>query len=168
MFSLINVGERAGTGLCDLFNIWNECGFTPPVLKESIDPDRITLTLQIETSGNHGAPADEKRAGNAEGNEGNAGGNVSNDEGNAGENEGNIEGNESNAESLSDKEKQVLAAIMTNATVSAAKISGQIGVSKSTVERVIHSLKSKEYIKREGATRGKWIILKGISKNHRA
>lgn len=52
MFSLIDVGERAGSGLCDLYNTWKENGFKEPSLIERIDPDRITLTLEIEPDGN--------------------------------------------------------------------------------------------------------------------
>ena len=48
-FSLINIGERSGTGLCDLFNIWNEEGFDTPIINESFEPPRITLTMQIES-----------------------------------------------------------------------------------------------------------------------
>ena len=48
MFSLINVGERSGTGLCDVYNIWEDSGFRRPELIETVDPDRITLTLEIK------------------------------------------------------------------------------------------------------------------------
>lgn len=53
MFSLIDVGERSGSGLCDLYNTWKEFGFKTPALLEAVDPDRITLTLQIELDSNH-------------------------------------------------------------------------------------------------------------------
>ncbi len=52
MFSLIKVGERSGRGLCDVYNIWEENGFKAPELTESVDPARITLTLQIEIERN--------------------------------------------------------------------------------------------------------------------
>lgn len=48
MFSLINVGERLCTGLCDVYNIWEGSGFKRPELVETVDPDRITLTLEIK------------------------------------------------------------------------------------------------------------------------
>ncbi len=53
MFSLIKVGERSGRGLCDVYNIWEENGFKAPELTESVDPARITLTLQIEIERNN-------------------------------------------------------------------------------------------------------------------
>lgn len=48
MFSLINVGERSGMGLCDIYSRWKEYGYEKPVIKETINPDRTTLTLNIE------------------------------------------------------------------------------------------------------------------------
>lgn len=48
MFSLINVGERSGIGLCDVYSAWKANGYKEPEFVETIDPDRITLTLEIE------------------------------------------------------------------------------------------------------------------------
>lgn len=131
MFALINVGERSGSGLCDVYSVWEENGFKRPEIIESIDPDRVTLTLQIEIDGN------------LDGNDGNSDGN-----------EGNPDGN------LTPNEHLVLAEIAKEASLSAAKIGVKIGISKPSVERIIRSLKQKGYIRREGSTRGRWIILK--------
>ena len=43
MFALINVGERSGTGICDVYHIWAENGFKEPSYVETVDPDRIVL-----------------------------------------------------------------------------------------------------------------------------
>lgn len=48
MFSLINVGERSGIGLCDVYSAWKANGYKEPEFVETVDPDRITLTLEIE------------------------------------------------------------------------------------------------------------------------
>ena len=161
MFSLIDVGERSGSGLCDVFHIWEENGYKRPSITEALDPDRITFSLQIEIEGNEG---------NYEGNRGNFEGNEGNYEGNR----GNFEGNESfhreefgiyNANpsaklsKLSVNETLVLYAITENPVLSAAKISERIQISKSSVERALKSLKVKKLIRREGSTRGRWIIL---------
>lgn len=53
MFSLIKVGERSGQGLCDVYSNWEINGFKKPELQETVDPDRITLTLEIEIDSNH-------------------------------------------------------------------------------------------------------------------
>lgn len=119
MFALINVGERSGTGICDVYHVWDENGFKKPSFVETVDPDRVVLTLQIETDGN------------PDGNDG----------------------------YLTQNEMLVLQVITQNPGLSAAKIGSQIGISKPSVERVLRSLKDKGRIRREGSTRGKWIII---------
>ena len=52
MFSLIKVGEQSGQGLCDVYSNWETNGFKKPELQETVDPDRITLTLEIEIDSN--------------------------------------------------------------------------------------------------------------------
>ena len=44
--------------------------------------------------------------------------------------------------------------------ITVEKLVKQVGVSRSTIQRIQKSLKDDGYIKREGSTRGKWIILK--------
>ena len=41
-------------GLCDIYSHWKEYGYEKPVIKETINPDRTTLTLNIEYEGNGG------------------------------------------------------------------------------------------------------------------
>lgn len=45
MFNLINIGERAGSGVPNIFNVWNDEGFVDPEIEERFDPDRTVLTL---------------------------------------------------------------------------------------------------------------------------
>ena len=47
MFSLINIGERAGSGIDELFYGWREAGFADPHYEVSYGPDRTTLTLPL-------------------------------------------------------------------------------------------------------------------------
>lgn len=135
MFSLIKVGERSGMGLCDIYSHWKEYGYEKPIIKETINPDRTTLTLNIEYEGNR------------DGNEGNRGGN----EGNR---DGNVDGN------LSEMERRIFSVIKENNTLSAKKIAEKLEISASTVERATKKLKAMKYIERDGKTRGAWIILK--------
>ena len=48
MFNLIDVCERTGSGIPNIFNVWNKLGWPAPVITESFDPDRITLSLLID------------------------------------------------------------------------------------------------------------------------
>lgn len=48
MFNLINIGERAGSGVPNIFNVWNDEGFVEPVIEERFDPDRTILSLTFD------------------------------------------------------------------------------------------------------------------------
>ena len=51
MFNLIGVGERTGGGIPNLFSVWKKQGWSAPVIDESFEPDRITLSLAIGKGG---------------------------------------------------------------------------------------------------------------------
>lgn len=141
MFSLIKVGERSGRGLCDVYNRWENAGFKKPDLIETVEPDRISLTLEITLGENVG----------------NRVGNVANNVGNRVGNDGNIL---DDPNWLLSSDFTVYRIIKDDPSITIAKIATMIGVSERTVQRSIKELKHKGYIKREGSTRGKWLILK--------
>ena len=45
MFNLINIGERAGSGIPNIDNVWKKQGWQEPRIAESFEPARIMLTL---------------------------------------------------------------------------------------------------------------------------
>lgn len=47
MFNLINIGERSGSGVPNIFNTWEDEGWKEPIIEERFDPDRTTLTLEF-------------------------------------------------------------------------------------------------------------------------
>lgn len=51
MFNLINIGERAGSGVPNIFNVWADEGWEEPVIEERFDPDRTVLALSFKKSG---------------------------------------------------------------------------------------------------------------------
>ena len=48
MFNLINIGERAGSGVPNIFNVWEDEGWEEPVIEERFDPDRTILSLSFK------------------------------------------------------------------------------------------------------------------------
>ena len=46
MFNLINIGERAGSGIPNIYRVWDKCGWNCPEIYESFEPDRITILLE--------------------------------------------------------------------------------------------------------------------------
>lgn len=48
MFNLIGIGERAGSGVPELFSVWEEEGWKEPIIEEKMNPDRTILTLSFQ------------------------------------------------------------------------------------------------------------------------
>ena len=54
MFGLIDVGERAGTGIPDVFATWAEAGLPEPRIEETFgEAERTTLTLELDSVTNN-------------------------------------------------------------------------------------------------------------------
>ena len=53
MLNLISIGERAGSGVPDIYSVWEEKGWEEPIVEERYGPDRTILTLAFveKTSG---------------------------------------------------------------------------------------------------------------------
>ena len=47
MFNLIDIGEHAGSGVPNIFHVWEDEGWEEPIITESFDPDRTSLTLKF-------------------------------------------------------------------------------------------------------------------------
>ena len=47
MFNMIGIGERAGSGIPDICNVWENEGWTMPIVEESYNPDRTRLSLEF-------------------------------------------------------------------------------------------------------------------------
>jgi len=48
MFTLIDIGERAGSGIPNIYSVWNKQGWSAPTISEEFDPERITLSLPLK------------------------------------------------------------------------------------------------------------------------
>lgn len=47
MFNFIDIGERAGSGIPNIFRVWKEQKWSEPVITEEYNPDRTTLSLGL-------------------------------------------------------------------------------------------------------------------------
>ncbi len=47
MFNMIGIGERAGSGVPDIFSVWEQEGWKEPKIEEQYGPDRTILTLPL-------------------------------------------------------------------------------------------------------------------------
>ena len=56
MFNLIDIGERAGSGIPNIFRVWREQGWITPAITEQLEPERTSLSLVF------GKASDKKQA----------------------------------------------------------------------------------------------------------
>ena len=49
IFALVDIGERSGTGLADLYGHWKKNGLPTPVIAEEYDPDRVKITVYTDS-----------------------------------------------------------------------------------------------------------------------
>lgn len=47
MFNLIGIDERAGDGIPNIYQVWEDHGWVTPVVEESYNPDRTRLLLEF-------------------------------------------------------------------------------------------------------------------------
>ena len=48
MFNLIDIGERAGSGIPNIYSVWNKQKWEVPVIEEMFDPERTMLSLSLQ------------------------------------------------------------------------------------------------------------------------
>ena len=51
MFNLLGIGERAGGGIPDIYQVWADQGWNSPVVEELYNPDRTRLSLDFSSKG---------------------------------------------------------------------------------------------------------------------
>ena len=61
MFSFIDIGERAGSGIPSIVRNWTASGYERPRWEEEFGPDRTTLVLPLAQSANEREARDESR-----------------------------------------------------------------------------------------------------------
>ena len=68
MFNLIDVGERTGGGIPNIYHVWKRQGWPAPVITQQFAPERITLSLTVRPgrqtdAGNTAADKKERKSG---------------------------------------------------------------------------------------------------------
>lgn len=49
MFNLIDIGERAGSVIPNIYRIWDRQGWEAPIITEYFEPARITMSLSVSS-----------------------------------------------------------------------------------------------------------------------
>ena len=133
MFSLIDVGERAGTGVPDVFATWANAGLPEPRIEEKFgEADRTILTLMLES--------DAKSA----------------------HNEQIIDNNEQlngPSEQITERQRTVLRFVERNPSTTYEDMARAAGVSSATVRRDAEILIGRGLLKRVGSRKaGHWEV----------
>ena len=183
MFSLINIGERAGSGLPMIFKAWTGTDFAMPDITEKENPDRVCLILPVESLGEVGLTSTQCPNKNA--NEGsdvlineltsagcpnksaNEGSDVLINESmgagcpNKSANEGSKLTIDDSTDSEIDKQKQLLNILEKNPHITQHVMALELNTTDRTIRRMLASLQKTGIVKRKGSKKnGYWLILK--------
>ena len=143
MFNLVNIGERAGSGIPNIYSVWKKQGWKLPVLSESYDPDRITLSLAIEKTSDKkvGIKSNDKKVGIK-----------SNDK---------KVGIKSNDKRIASGQKRAIIGYLTDhIQATSSELSILLGVGQERTRKVLRELVAEEIIVTEGANRNRVYKLK--------
>lgn len=162
MFSLINIGERAGSGLPMIFKAWTGTDFAMPDITEKENPDRVCLILPVENLGEVGLTSVQCPNKNA-----NEGSDVLINESmgagcpNKSANEGSKLTIDDSTDSEIDKQKQLLNILEKNPHITQHVMDLELNTTDRTIRRMLASLQKTGIVKRKGSKKnGYWLILK--------
>ena len=162
MFSLINIGERAGSGLPMIFKAWTGTDFAMPDITEKENPDRVCLILPVESLGEVGLTS--TQCPNKKANEGSDV--LINESKSAGcpnksANEGSKVMIDDSTDSEINKQKQLLNILEKNPHITQHVMALELNTTDRTIRRILASLQKSGIVKRKGSKKnGYWLILK--------
>lgn len=150
MFSLIDVGERAGTGVPDVFATWANAGLPEPRIEENFgEADRTILTLMLE--------ADAKPDNNEQITDDYEQINSSNEQ----ISDNNEQLNGSN-ERITERQRVILHFVEKSPSATYNDMARAVGVSSATVRRDAEILIGRGLLKRVGSRKaGQWEVQRG-------
>lgn len=134
MFNLLGFGEHAGSGVPDIYSVWEDAGYLEPVIEEIFGedaPSKMVVTL----------PLTEKEP-------------VHHLDHHQGDNEG-----DNKSAILELRKRAIIELLKQNPDLSIEKTAQMLSLTKRQVERTLSMLKSEGIICRQGSTRfGQWIV----------
>ena len=134
MFNLVNIGERAGSGIPNIYSVWKKQGWKLPVLSESYDPDRITLSLAIEKASDRKVEikSNDKKVG--------------------------TKGNDKRI--ASGQKRAIISYLTDHIQATSSELSTLLGVGQERTRKILRELVAEEIIVTEGANRNRIYRLK--------
>ena len=126
MFSLIQIGERAGSGVPNMVDQWMSCGYGKPALSESYDPEISTVLLPLSADSAGGIP--EKSAENV--------------------------GRKPTGKTA-EKENAIVAYLTEHGESKSAEIAASVGLGTSRTNELLHGLVEGGVVKAQGGSRNR-------------
>jgi len=145
MFNFIEVGERAGSGLFNIFRAWKKLGLKTPLLIESFSPDRMQMVLDLA-----GIDAVIAKLSPERGSEKASSVNKSSER----SSEKVPSANKSSERSSEKTRDKIIVLLRENPRISAAVIAKKLSLSSRAIEKQLASLQARGKIIRVGADRG--------------
>lgn len=123
MFNMISIGERSGSGVPHILNVWDDNGWSTPVIEENFDPDKTMMTLLFEKKQAEKTGGKNKRKKQAE------------------KTGGKDEPEKKIKESITDKRKNEIRKILANLkTAKSSEIAEAINLSVSRVKAILSDM----------------------------
>ena len=137
MFNMIGIGERAGSGIPDIYQVWENEGWPMPVVEESYNPDRTRLSLEFAKKQTIKTIEEEKEPKRSQ------------------------KGAEKEPIKGAERKKEILKLIKVNSTITQVEIMKELDLTRKQVQKDMKELQEMHIIAREGTNRrGRWIIVK--------
>ena len=137
MFNMIGIGERAGSGIPDIYQVWENEGWPMPVVEESYNPDRTRLSLEFAKKQTIKTSEEEKEPKRSQ------------------------KGAEKEPIKGAERKKEILKLIKLNSTITHVEIMKELDLTRKQVQKDMKELQEMHIIAREGTNRrGRWIIVK--------
>ncbi len=151
MFNMINIGERAGSGVPNIFQTWDAAEWVSPVVEEQFNPDRTILRLSFVSMSDNGiettqAPTQAPTQALTQAPTQAYGTGYKNEV-------------VQSVYSLQELDLRIVNAMKTNPYISQSRLSEDLNVNLNTLKYHVQKLKRDNVIGREGSSqKGRWII----------
>lgn len=163
LFALVEIGEKLGTGLVQLFALWEENGWSRPDLKEQFEPERTTLILDFNDADN--TPVSVKPQPGNQGTKKTSEGSEKTPESSEktlDSSEKTTEGSEKTSESSEKTAVRILHLISQDCKITISMLSSQLSISERAVSKQLRNLQDKGLLTRVGPDKGGyWEVLAG-------
>ncbi len=173
LFALVEIGEKLGTGLVQLFALWKKNGWPSPEFHEQFNPERTILTLDYNDAedeagktsngienGEKTAESSEKTAERSEKTTERSEKTAESSEKTAESSEKTAESSEKTAESSEKTSKKILNLLTQDCMMTIATLSSQLGISERAISKQIRNLQAQNRLRRVGPDKGgHWEVL---------